>query len=995
MPTSREQSAIAEVRDQLSLDYADGKHLNAIGGNYGLPRPVWGYTDDMWRALIKELAVEKKQVRQKFREILATLFGPQITEVATLKAACSVGDSSVFLNFTGKFPQLGTLVIDRGLATEETIRYSYIDRTTGEVFLESQLGYDHAPITEDSEQPLLIDYNPGESYIFTPHSAYFPTSGFPVTLLLGRQGGYTHEAAVSLNANNVNTGRLTISPVNSTFKSMAPSVVQDALSLAYATNATFLSLQNTTQFPETGVVLVGPTTNTFAANAAGAGWNDVPVAASTFTADRLVGYRVVFTGNVTATLAGLERRVRDNTATLLTLSEDLPDPVAIGDTFRLKPVVEYVYNDTDTETLTLRRELPAEIELASLAVVELLETVDTVSVAQVTVTGVDWDIYQVDPRHIEIYLPDEIQDPSYLRNSAYLHTNANSAIAPAEVNDFAIAGDELLPVITNAGYPQAGVITIDPGGPNEEVCFFYIPMLLDEVSSVALATVSGASRSVITLATGGLTAATLVGKSLYLFNRGYEILTNSANTITLVDVLPNPVLALATGASVQFLSGDTFAIPGELQMSHDPAEVVELYQPSYASTDLLDGNLYMLDDVFPGPYMYQPGTRVATPTSGAETTLAQTLGAKTKVVCERYVNHTAVEVEDATTFPLTGFPYNVVVGRNTGNRETVVANAVNLKQRALTAVTGGPIAPSTHTVITVSSTAGTGANDAFPNVTPYRVRIGRGTANDEVCLVEATSSGPATITVVRTFNTHNATELVELLGDVISVDTLNDEHRGYVTPDQQTVIFPEISSDQRNLAETVEVAYDSVAVTSVASFPESGFVIVNPNTQRMDAKSKLDTTVTVGSTAVPVDSTDSFPPTSSAPYKVRLGKGKFTEEIVTVSANNTGTDTLTITHGARYQHNVGELVEFLTGQPQVLEYTSVGPGNVLQLSSSVVVESDHHAGEGVVLSLATSDPDRLGYDFAFRMPPDVLVRIRFLFDLVRAAGVQVSVINKR
>ena len=44
------QSAIAETRDQLFLDTADGNRLNVVTGNLGLDRPIITMGDDEWRA---------------------------------------------------------------------------------------------------------------------------------------------------------------------------------------------------------------------------------------------------------------------------------------------------------------------------------------------------------------------------------------------------------------------------------------------------------------------------------------------------------------------------------------------------------------------------------------------------------------------------------------------------------------------------------------------------------------------------------------------------------------------------------------------------------------------------------------------------------------------------------------------------------------------------------------------------------------------------------
>lgn len=58
--------------------------------------------------------------------------------------------------------------------------------------------------------------------------------------------------------------------------------------------------------------------------------------AATFVAGTQVGNTVTFTGNVTATIAGLSRVIISNTTTTLTWADPLPDPPVIADTYTLQ-----------------------------------------------------------------------------------------------------------------------------------------------------------------------------------------------------------------------------------------------------------------------------------------------------------------------------------------------------------------------------------------------------------------------------------------------------------------------------------------------------------------------------------------------------------------------------------------------------------------------------------------------------------------------------------
>ena len=73
MTVNTNQSKISEVRDQLSLDFADGKYLNVVSSNLGIRRPPFGFSDDTWRALVKVISLQYKQIRTKFEEILTVI----------------------------------------------------------------------------------------------------------------------------------------------------------------------------------------------------------------------------------------------------------------------------------------------------------------------------------------------------------------------------------------------------------------------------------------------------------------------------------------------------------------------------------------------------------------------------------------------------------------------------------------------------------------------------------------------------------------------------------------------------------------------------------------------------------------------------------------------------------------------------------------------------------------------------------------------------------
>ena len=145
MPFRRNQSKIAQVRDEMSLDYASGRYLDIVSANLGLIRPPFGFDDDTWRAVVKLVALDYKQITNKFRDLLRALFGPQITQTAVLTRPAAVDDYVVFLNDTSKLPQLGTLILDQGIGVSyEEVEYKFIDRVNNAVFLRTPLHCPHA-----------------------------------------------------------------------------------------------------------------------------------------------------------------------------------------------------------------------------------------------------------------------------------------------------------------------------------------------------------------------------------------------------------------------------------------------------------------------------------------------------------------------------------------------------------------------------------------------------------------------------------------------------------------------------------------------------------------------------------------------------------------------------------------------------------------------------------------------------------------------------------
>lgn len=74
----------------------------------------------------------------------------------------------------------------------------------------------------------------------------------------------------------------------------------------------------------------------------------------------------------------------------------------------------------------------------------------------------------------------------------------------------------------------------------------------------------------------------------------------------------------------------------------------------------------------------------------------------------------------------------------------------------------------------------------------------------------------------------------------------------------------------------------------------------------------------VGGTSLQLSSSRGFPPTADAPYTVRIGEDTSSVEDVTVSANDTTTQTLTLSTPLTNDHNSNARVSYVTGSAIVL-----------------------------------------------------------------------------
>lgn len=414
-----------------------------------------------------------------------------------------------------------------------------------------------------------------------------------------------------------------------------------------------------------------------------------------------------------------------------------------------------------------------------------------------------------------------------------------------------------------------------------------------------------------------------------------------------------------------------------LGFSFSSGTSVAVYTVPYGGTSLEDGNMRTAPGVrqfdhFSGPYIYDrredgPGIH--------SSTVSSLLPNPTLLMADSKATRSSLEVVDVSLWSGLSFPFNIVVGRDSGFQETVSAISVVLKKDITPTTVSGTNSAGSTTLNVV-------AGGTYPNsgTVPYgyRLRINKNTATEEFVRVSSRSGNVFTLESGLVF-THLNTEPVDVVNDIIITASLANDHAG-------PVFAP------AKIGQTVEPLITQIPVVDGTQFPTTaGTVWINFGKELQNARSKV---VSGSGTSYVLVDTSKFP-TTNYPYEVFFGKGLFTEEKVFVTNNNTGTNTLTLQGpGTINSHSADENVEYESGDPETIDYSGVS-GNNLLLAAPVSTAFKHLVGERVELSSGPSVPRIDGFGYDFKLPPDPAQCYTTTFDLIRAAGVQIITVNKR
>lgn len=472
------QSFIATLREQLSLDYATGEHLNVVSSNLGMHRPPFGFSDDEWRAAVKEIALQLKLVRSKFYGVTSLLYGPYNNVTTSLREDASVGDYVLKVHSTAGLPQLGTVVIEHSQSSYDILEYRFINRATNEIFLVDPVSAHHYASQVPAVTLPVLAYDRVRNKVILAKDIGLPDSGFPLSFLLGGD-----DVIVSSISGSV--ASLVIPPTTIVRDTAYPSSRLTTTARDYgAFSGVLLPVADQFRFSIGSLVRVTDSTQTVTATG---GTSSSVSVAGPLGIQSLVGALVTFSGNITPALAGISRWVSGNTATGIDLHAWLPDLPAPGDTFTVSVVREVVGIEEDGLSIILDRPI-TETSLSAGSLVEEVISFEQFSYAQVLVRAGGWDVFEAEKGIVDLLLPTEVGDNTTL-TASYIHPFALIP-TPSTTTTAAVGASALeIPVVSTADFPLTGVVLLD-----SETIGYYVKdatTLACSTSAIAVPHVSG------------------------------------------------------------------------------------------------------------------------------------------------------------------------------------------------------------------------------------------------------------------------------------------------------------------------------------------------------------------------------------------------------------------------------------------------------------------------------------------------------------------------
>lgn len=965
-----QQSKIAELRDQLSLDFADGKYLNVVSSNLGLSRPPFGFSDDVWRAVVKAIALQYKQVNSQFEAVLEVVLGPKETQVSSFSEVVEAGARRARLVSTEGFPQTGTVVVDEGLPTEETLEYTYIDRTTNTIYFNSACLFQHEAISAVFETGISVPVTAGSVELPVYSVSGFPDPvslgvNYPVVIGRGTADEYVdHVVAVSSEPQKMLTLQSgTLVAVEGPTATTGVLVTLEPLQSQE--DSYYLTFEDVSALPKQAGCLQADLDVLYTAT--GGTTTSVTVTGPLPANSALTGYIVRFSGNVTAALTNRVGYITSNNSTDLLFDNTLAAAPAAGDQFSLIANFQYSEVLPNDQAVLLRSELPGLYTFAPSTKFTLVRPVTTVSVAQVQVKSGNWDVFQSDQNHVEILIPTDFlvhgpRSASYIRETGQ-HTGSSTANASRSI------GDETLSVASTSSFPLVGVLEHVPGGFRYAYC---VPHTWTQAKALAGATVLVVGDTSLFPSSG----TARVGGSTMI----YTVLSATELTV--------PALVSDVPENTLVRQENVFVLAKGLEASVASPDIV-------ASHTAYDSGDYWNDvDVWPGPYVWDFDTEPHEKPTVPNNTLTAVVCGTSKLQVDKFAGDSVLEVENASDFP-TAVPYSVRVGENSGNVEDLSVQQISFKSRTHTTLAAASLIGDSY--LTVTSLSGpSGPGHTFPNASKYRVAVYSSPTSVQILTVVGTATGPNRLLLESPLTVpFTGTEAVVLLADLLTVSpAISDDHLGLTPWAGANSFYPPES--QHHTADFVRPLYSSVSLSlSPVDFSTDGAsMVVNFGNRILSDSQRLTSSATAGTASLVVADSTGFPTTYPYTVTVGVGLGPLYQDRFTVSNNNTGTGTLTLSHNLKWTYPAGTVISFTPGPEERIRYTSRS-GSSLNFSAFALFNHTHYVMEHVAPTVGTGFPRTNGYDFPLRLPVSLEDRLRFLVDLVRAAGIKVSFVSKR
>lgn len=1036
------KSAIREVRDQLFLDRADGKYLSNVGANIGFERPQFGFQSDrLWRAIVRRGALDYKQIANLFEDWLTEFFGPRKTVVTVLGADAAVLDDQITISDQLNIPQQGTLVIDEGLATEQTTKYSFRDPRNGLVDIDTAISLAVTAALNNATGYLISDISIGATLLGLVNGLEFPTSGFSYTLLI--DPGTDVEEVVELTAHPTDHS-LTVTPTAFAHNGIRPSSRVSNLSKVEG-GGSVLTLGKTAHFPATGLIRVmEPGGGVF--ETAEYFTNDVENDVLQLRS-KLVNTYTLGTSSVTLMRPGAKVQLAQ--VQVKGKGWDIFETQArklqifIPETLDVNRLLDVSYlhdsvGTTPASTLAIGASAgETQIQLADASPfpgggtliinsgggneekigynrVDRFDT--TLMPASFKARGVIQAIVQANLLDAETFTLDDGTNPAVIFEFDKVPDGVGGGNIVVDISSDVTAADVAITIrnaINGVGGSLAITARIDPED-NTKVL-----LANDAFGS------SGNTTSSETVADAGFTVSNMTGGSIgyaigtlqfYVMNpkalsealvltdqlvlsRGLgaeevvtiETVNNQTGLVTLVVPTTN---AHASGATAEMGDPNILFLARGLGNTHLAAETVAIDEDEYPGTDLEIGDPTVAPNDtarFQGPYNASIFDQALD--SAVGTVLAENVAGPVDLLVDQSAGSSSLEVRDAILFETTG-QFDLRVGRGKGADETVD-------------LTGVVYARDVQGLLT---TAAVSINDLEFSLSPtdvaklpnppggppfgYRVAIEFGGVNEERVLIDRIDGNLVRLVFGFT-KAHPASSEIRLVADVFELsERLEFNHRGVISQDDKLQIYPKhrLAKDVHK----VEEVRTSLEVASLAGFPTvGGKVLINFGRQQLRVVGKLAVDWVQPSTSAVLEVSDDFP-TSGFPYFVRVDVGTNLERYYAVTANNTGTETLTIPSSSDFTHPAGAEVRYDPGDPVILEYSGVlTTPNRLEFENGILMSGPLLTGTPVDLSSVTAQPGSRGFEYPFYLPSTWADRLKFLFDRGRAAGVEIVTISSK